>query len=67
MAIDKENLKKGVFLIIALVTLGIAMPLMMGNQTISYFMVELPNGKQILAQALLRQGTSAGWRHAVYL
>jgi len=50
MAIDKENLKKGAFLIIALVTLGIAMPLMMGNQTISYFMVELPNGKQILAQ-----------------
>jgi uncharacterized membrane protein (UPF0127 family) len=50
MAIDKENLKKGAVLIIALVALGIAMPLMMGNQDINYFMVELPNGKQILAQ-----------------
>ena len=50
MALDKENLKKGAFLVIALVTLGIAMPLMMGNQDTNYFMVELPNGKQILAQ-----------------
>ncbi|MBI3810853.1 MAG: DUF192 domain-containing protein [Nitrospirae bacterium] len=50
MALDKKNLKKGAFLLFALVTLGIAMPLMMGNQDINYFMVELPNGKQILAQ-----------------
>jgi uncharacterized membrane protein (UPF0127 family) len=50
MALDKENLKKGAFLVFALVTMGIAMPLMMGNQDVNYFMVELPNGKQILAQ-----------------
>jgi len=50
MALDKENLKKGIFLFIALVAMGIAMPLMMGNQDINYFMVELPNGKQIPAQ-----------------
>jgi hypothetical protein len=50
MAINKENLKKGAVLIIALVALGIAFPLMMGNQDINYFMVELPSGKQILAQ-----------------
>ncbi len=50
MALDKENLKKGAFLVIALAAMGIAMPLMMGNQDVNYFMVELPNGKQILAQ-----------------
>lgn len=50
MAIDKENLKRGILLVLALVALGIAMPLMMGNQDINYFMVELPNGKQIFAQ-----------------
>ncbi|MBI3611009.1 MAG: DUF192 domain-containing protein [Nitrospirae bacterium] len=47
---DKENLKKGAVLVIALLAMGIAMPFMMGNQDANYFMVELPNGKQILAQ-----------------
>jgi len=50
MAMDKENLKKGAILVIALAAMGIAMPLMMGDQGINYFMVELPNGRQILAE-----------------
>ncbi len=50
MAIDKEDIKKGAFLAILLVALGIGMPLMMGNQSTQYFMIELPNGRQILAQ-----------------
>lgn len=50
MAIDKENLKKGILLVVALIAMGIAMPFMMGNQDTNYFMVELPNGKQVLAQ-----------------
>ena len=50
MALDKENLKKGAFLVLVLVAMGIAFPLLMGNQDVNYFMVELPSGKQILAQ-----------------
>jgi uncharacterized membrane protein (UPF0127 family) len=50
MALDKENLKKGAVLVIALVAMGVAFPLMMGNQDVNYFMVELPSGKQIIAQ-----------------
>lgn len=50
MALDKENLKKGALLVIALAAMGIAMPFMMGNQDLNYFMIELPNGKQIMAQ-----------------
>ena len=50
MAVDKENLKKGAFLVIVLVAMGIALPFMMGNQGENYFMVELPNGRQVLAQ-----------------
>lgn len=47
---DKENLKKGVFLVLAMVAMGVAVPFMMGNQEEHYFMIELPNGRQILAQ-----------------
>lgn len=50
MAVDKEKLKKGIVLVVALVAMGIALPFMMGSQGTSYFMVELPNGKQVLAQ-----------------
>ncbi len=50
MALDKENLKKGAFLVLVLVAMGVAFPLLMGNQDVNYFMVELPSGKQILAQ-----------------
>lgn len=48
--VDKEKLKKGAFLVIALVSMGIAMPFIMGNQGANYFMVELPNGRQILTE-----------------
>jgi len=50
MPLDKQDLKKGVFLVLALVALGIAMSLMMGNQGVNYFMIELPGGKQITTQ-----------------
>jgi len=50
MPLDKANLKKGIFLVAALVALGIAMSMMMGNQGVNYFMIELPGGKQIMAQ-----------------
>jgi uncharacterized protein len=50
MPLAKQDLKKGVFLVVALIALGIAMSLMMGNQGVNYFMIELPGGKQIMAQ-----------------
>ena len=50
MALDKENLKKGILLALVLVAMGIGLPYMMGKQEASYFMVELHNGTQVLTE-----------------
>lgn len=50
MAIEKEKLKKGIVLVVALVAMGLALPFMMGEKGTIYFMVELPNKEQVLAQ-----------------
>lgn len=50
MAIEKEKLKKGIFLVVILLALGLALPFMMGETGAIYFMVELPNGDQLFAQ-----------------
>ena len=50
MAIDKENMKKGIFLVLALVAMGVGLPYLMGNPKPSYFMVELPNGTNVLTE-----------------
>lgn len=50
MAIDKEKLKKGIVLVVALAAMGIALQFMGGNQSRQYFMIELPDGSQVFAQ-----------------
>ena len=50
MAIEKEKLKKGIFLVLAMLALGLAVPFMMGDPGANYFMIELPNGEQVFAQ-----------------
>ena len=47
---DKQTRNKGLVLVLSMLAMGIAFPFMMGDQSTHYFIVKLPNGREILAQ-----------------